>query len=329
MIEKIQNKFPIYLNRGFSKVKRLFQIRESMVILLTLLFIIVMRFLTPNFFTFNNFKAIGIAVAMETPVVIGMGILLITGCFDLSVGSVSALASMVAGISMIKGNNIILSIIMGLIAGLLIGIFNGVMVTRLKINALIATLATMTIARGITLLIGGGKIQYGFPEAFAFLGRGKIFNIYFCIWLALIMVIIGDLCLRKIRAFRQIYYIGGNEMAAIYAGIKVDRVRMVAFSLCSLLASVNGIMVSSRVLAATPVINVDLPLRVIAAAIIGGCTIRGGEGSVVGSFMGIVFMFLIYNAMVLLRISVFWQGIVIGLVLASAVAIDSLRKMKR
>ncbi len=329
MSEKTASEFAIYLNRGFSKVRKIFQIRESVVIFLTLFFIVAMRFSTPNFFTFNNFKAVGIAIAMDAPVVIGMGILLITGCFDLSVGSVSALASMVAGIFLVRGNSIILSVIFGLIAALLIGILNGVMVTKLGINALIATLATMTIARGITLLISQGKILYGFPESYAFLGRGEILNIYFSFWLAIIMVIIGDFCLRKIRAFRQIYYVGGNESAAIYAGIKVGRIRMVAFSLNGLLAGWAGILVSSRVLAATSIINIDLPLRVIAAAIIGGCTIKGGEGSVVGSFLGIVFMYLIYNAMVLLKITVYWQGIVIGLILATAVAIDSFSKARR
>jgi len=103
----------------------------------------------------------------------------------------------------------------------------------------------------------------------------------------------------------------------------------VAFCLSGLLAGWAGILVSSRVLAATSIINIDLPLRIIAAAIIGGCTIKGGEGSVVGSFLGIVFMYLIYNAMVLLKITVYWQGIVIGLILATAVAIDSFSKARR
>ncbi len=319
----------IYDKTKLSVLKKIFQFREAPIIIVIIVFMISMYFSTPLFYTFENLKSIGISVAMETPVVIGMSILLISGSFDLSVGAVSALSGMVAGILMANNHSVFFSIIMGITSGVLIGVLNGLMVTNLKINTLIATLATMTIGNGLTFLISMGKTQTGFPQSFAFLGQAKILGIYFSMWLALIMVLMANFSIKNVRVFKQVYFVGADENSAMLQGININRVKMVTLILSSFLASLTGIIMSSRVLAASPVLNDKLALRVITAAVIGGCTLSGGEGSIIGAFFGLVLMFLIYNAMVLLGVSVYWQGIVVGVILIVAVVTDSITKKRK
>jgi ribose transport system permease protein len=308
---------------------RFLQMRSSVVIILIVLIFIALYFLSPNFISITNFGTLSIAVASEIPVLIGMAILLISGGFDLSVGSVSAMAMVVTGLSINNGINIYLSILLGILSGVMIGLINGFFVAKLRINALIVTLGTMTIARGIPLVLTGGRAIVGFPEEFGFLGGGKIGGIYFMAIIAVVLVIAADWSLRNIRSFRQLYYVGGNEKASIFAGINITRIRIMTYTLSGALAAFSGIILTSRIMTSTPLVNQDLALKVIAAAIIGGCTLKGGEGSIIGAVLGLIFMFLINSAMVFLGISPYFQGIVIGGILIVAVSIDVLLKSKK
>lgn len=321
------------INRNFKKfntrfLKTIFQMRSSVVIILIIISVIILRILSPSFLSLRSIQSLSIALSLEIPVVVGMAILLISGGFDLSVGSVSALSMVITGICLVKGLNIFISVLLGLLSGAAIGLLNGVLISRLKINALIVTLGTMTIARGIPLVMTGGQITIGFPKSFSILANEKVGGIFIPVVIALAIAVIADLSLRNIRTFRQIYYVGGNEKAAIFSGINVNRIRVYVYLLSGIFAALNGIILSSRIMSATPLVNPDLALRVIAAAIIGGCTLAGGEGSVLGACLGLIFMFIISSAMVFLGISVYWQGIVVGAILIIAVAIDVLTREK-
>ena len=209
------------------------------------------------------------------------------------------------------------------------GLINGVFVAKVKINPLIVTLGTMSIARGIPLVLTGGRAIVGFPEQFSFLGGGKIGGIFFMAIIAIILIIISDWSLRNIKSFRQLYYIGGNEKASEFAGINITKIRILIYTLSGALAAFSGIILTSRIMTSTPLVNQDLALKVIAAAIIGGCTLKGGEGSIVGAVLGLIFMFLISSAMVFLSISPYFQQIVIGSILIIAVSIDVIIRSRR
>ena len=316
-------------NRLKSIVLRAIRARTFIVIILIIITSIIIKTYDNNFLNMKSIESLGLSVAIEVPVVIGIATLLISGGFDLSVGSVSALAMVVTGYCIIKNLSIPLAMILGLMSGLGIGFINGIIISKLKINALIVTLGTMAIARGIPLILTEGRVIVGFPKTFSFLGSGKILGLTFPIILAFIILIISEIFLRRIRVFRQIYYVGGNENSAIYAGINVNRIKLSVYMVSGLFAALNGLMMASRLMSSTPSIGQNLSLNVIAAAIIGGCTLTGGEGSLIGAVLGLIFMHLIKSGMVFMRVSVYWQGIVIGCILIFAVALDALTKSKR
>jgi ribose transport system permease protein len=192
------------------------------------------------------------------------------------------------------------------------------------INPLVATLGTMSVARGAALVMTEGHSVGNLPRQFGYVGSATWAGVPLLVILTAVIVIIGDVALRHTRYLRQIYYIGANEAAAKLSGILVDRVRIVAYALTAFLAALAGLMLSSRLQAGTPTAGNGLELQVLAAAVIGGARLGGGAGTVFGAFLGVVFVGLINNAMTMLRVSVLWQMVVTGIVLITAVALDCL-----
>jgi len=201
-------------------------------------------------------------------------------------------------------------------------------VTKVKINALVVTLATMGIARAITLGIVRGRTIRGFPPSFAFIGQGIIYGVPVCILISVVMIIIAGFSFRKIRYCRRFYYVGSNEQAATYCGIKVPQVIRAAFIFTGVASAFTGIILISRTMSSSPLVFQNLPLEAIAACIIGGSSIHGGEGSVVGAIMGLFIIMITRNIMLLFNISVYWKELVIGLILIMAVTGDAYAKSK-
>ena len=304
-------------------------IRELTLVVLIGVIIVVMANVNPYFFSFSNFRAVAVGMAPTAIIVIGMTILLASGGFDLSVGSVMALSSTVVAMLLLAGLPIPLAVLCGLVLGAGIGIVNGLLVTGLGINPLIATLGTMSIARGIALVLTEGFSVSSLPQAFGWIGKADIGGFPVIVIVTLVLVLVFDLAVRHTRFFRQVYFIGANEKAAMLSGIHVNRVRIIAYALTGVLAALAGVLLASRLMSGTPTAGNGIELQVLAAAVIGGASLRGGEGTILGAFLGVVFVALINNTMTMLAVSIYWQMIVIGSVLVAAVALDMLIRSKR
>ncbi|CAN7757043.1 ABC transporter permease [Mesorhizobium sp. LjNodule214] len=309
---------------GSRVLRRFVETRELTLLVLIVAIIVGMSLASPVFLSLANFRAIAIGMAPTVIIAVGMTVLLVSGGFDLSVGSVLALASTVTALLLLSGASIPLAILGALALGVIIGLANGIVVTRIGVNPLVATLGSMSIARGIALVLTEGFSLSNLPPAFGWAGRAEILGLPFLLWVALALVVVFDLAMRHGSFFRQLYYIGSNEKAARLSGLAVDRVRTLAYMLSGLLAALAGVLLASRLMSGTPTAGNALELQVLAAAVIGGASLRGGEGTVLGAFLGVVFVALINNAMTMLAVSIYWQMIVTGAVLVVAVALDML-----
>ncbi len=309
--------------------RRVLATREATLAALIIVIILVMSQATPYFLTLANFRAMTIGLAPTAIIAIGMTILLVSGSFDLSVGAVLALCSTAVALMMTAGLPIPLSVIGALLIGGVVGLANGLIVTRLGVNPLVATLGTMSVARGVALVLTEGFSVSSLPPSFGYVGGAIWFGLPAVVWIALTLVVLGDLALRHGRYLRQVYYIGGNEKAARLSGIPVDAVRCTAFVLTAVLAALAGVLLASRLMSGTPTAGAALELQVLAAAVIGGASLRGGEGTVLGAFLGVIFVALINNAMIMLAVSIYWQMVVTGCVLIAAVALDMLVRRQR
>jgi len=309
--------------------RRIIATREIPLLGLIAVVVLVMSIASPYFFSASNFRAMAIGLTPTAIIAIGMTLLLVSGAFDLSVGSVLALTGTVVALLIVRGAPVVVAVPITALAGAGIGLVNGVLVTRLSVNPLVATLGTMSVARGLALVLTEGYSVSGLPPSFGFMGVASWFGVPIMVVITIAMIVVADLALRHTRALRQLYYVGSNETAARLSGISVDLVRIVAFVATSLLATLAGILLASRLMAGTPTAGSGLELQVLAAAVIGGASLRGGEGTVLGGFLGVVFVALINDAMTMLAVSIYWQMVVIGVVLTVAVALDMLVRRRQ
>jgi ribose transport system permease protein len=316
--------------RGLMAVKAILQVRELTLFALILIICAVMALVTPYFLSSANFRVVSIGLVPTAIIAVGMTVLLVSGGFDLSVGSVMALSGTVTALMVINGVPISVTIILALALGIIIGIGNGLLVTLVGINPLVATLGTMSVARGSALVLTEGRSVGNLPREFGYVGDATWEGLPLMVIIMMVIVIAGDLALRHTRYLRQVYYIGANEGAAKLSGILVNRVRIFAYALTGFLASLAGLLLASRLQAGTPTAGNGLELQVLAAAVIGGARLGGGAGTVFGAFLGVVFVGLINNAMTMLQVSVLWQIVVAGIILIVAVALDNLlRRISR
>lgn len=312
------------VNSTGSPLIRLMRIREFSLILIIVIIGLGLQLITGRFFTVPNLNAISLGFATSAIIVAGMTAALVSGGFDLSVGSVFAMGGVAAATALRADVSIPVSMAIGVCVGGLAGLINGLLITKVQINPFITTLGMMGIARGVSLAITEGSPLAQLPPAFLVYGQGKILGIPNLILIALAIILIGDLLMRRASAFRQIYYVGGNEEAARLSGINVDRVKIAVYTISGLLAALAGVLSVSRFTVADPGSGVGEELRIIAACIIGGCSLRGGKGTVIGGLLGLIFVGFINNGMTLLRVAVYWQQLSMGVVLLLAVGFDTL-----
>jgi ribose transport system permease protein len=275
-----------------------------------------------SFPTFGNASAILRNLALDAIIASGMLVLMVSGLFDLSVGGMFSMAGVLVGWMMkVGGVPVPLAVAAGLAVGALGGFLNGFIVARVRVNALIATLGTMQVYRGVAVLVGGPGIAF-LPESFARLGQSPVLGLQTTVWLMVAVVALFHFLLSRTRFFRQYYYIGGNEKAAYLSGIPVARMQILAFTLSGALAGLAGIAFASRIATSVSVAGDGAELRIITAVILGGASLKGGKGTVLGALAGVVFIALINNLMIIARIPSTWQSIVIGAVLVLAVSMD-------
>jgi ribose transport system permease protein len=313
-------------------LRQLVALREFILLLVIIVFTIGMSVASPVFFSWLNLEAILMALSVEATIAVGMVVLLISGGLDLSVGSTLAFVGVVTGLVLVSGVGAIPAMLIGLLAGLGVGLINGLLIAKMKINPFITTLGTMITVRGLLLILARGRAVLNLPEAFTVIGQGRLFGVQYPIYVLLFLVIAGDLLLRNSRFFRQSYYIGGNEDSARLSGINVDAVKIFNYGLVAVLAGVAGLLLTARFGSSSVTVGSGIELRVITACIIGGASLTGGEGSVLGAFLGALFMGMLANALNLLGVDVYYQNFITGLILILAVVFDVLnerRKLRR
>jgi ribose transport system permease protein len=303
--------------------------REFALLGVLVIFGIIMTAASPVFLTRGNIEAILLGLSVEGTIAVGMVMVMIIGGFDLSVGSTLAFTGVVTGLALTAGIPTPIAVAIGLLAALSVGLANGLLVAKLKINAFIATLGMMLTVRGLLLVLAEGKTVLNLPRDFTVIGQGTLAGIQYPIYIMLLVVIVGDLLMRNSKFFRQNYYVGGNEKAARLSGMNVDRIKIVNFCIVALLAGLAGLMITARFGAASVTVGNGIELRVITAAIIGGASLNGGEGSVLGAFLGALFMGVLANALNLLGVDVYWQNLVTGLILIIAVVIDVINERRK
>ncbi len=281
-----------------------------------------------NFPTFENLSQVLLNLSIDTIVAVGMMVLLVAGAFDLSVGSVVAFSGGLAAALMYHyAVPVPLAVTAGLGAALLIGWVNGLLIARVGINPMIQTLAMMGIVRGGALMVSGAGIQ-NLPYWFNALGQSKLLGLQMPIWYMLLTVGVFSFLAQRTPFFRRYYYIGANARAAELSGIRTQRMMTWAFVLSAGLAGVAGILLASRLGAAMSTSGRGLELRVITAVILGGASLAGGQGKILGALLGSLFMGLVGNLMVIARVSGYWQEIILGLILIGAIWLDQVVKRR-
>lgn len=311
--------------------RNLLRARETGLVIIIAALFITMSLISPYFLTVANIRAMAMAFAVESIVVVGMTILLISGGIDLSVGSVTALAMVLAGWLFLSGLDPWTASALAILVCTGIGAAMGLCVTRIGLHHFIVSLGVMVIARGLCLLLTGGRPLglYSLPPEFKFIGQGSIGQIPVVICLFLVVVVVFDFLLRRTVMFRKVFYTGSNRKAAAYSGIRTDRVIFATTTLCAALAAVAGIISMARFGSAQPTFGIGMELNVIAAAVIGGASLSGGSGTILGAILGAILLSVVSSSLALLNVSVYWQDIIRGSILLAAVIFDHYLVKKR
>jgi ribose transport system permease protein len=281
-----------------------------------------------HFLTKTNLSSVVRQTAVINLMALGMTLVIVAGGIDLSVGSILAMGGLLGTMAMEKGNPIWLGVVIGILTGGACGLVNGLLTTQLKINPFIVTLGTLGIIRGVTLIISNGLPVHEIPQAFSYLGEGNLLGVPFVLWVLVACAVAVHIILEHTRLGRYTFSIGSNEAAAFYAGIPVSFHTTAVYAICGALTGLGGMIEASRLMTGQPTAGQGYELQAIAAVVIGGGSLRGGEGSVVGTLIGALIMGLLANGSDLLGISPYVQQAIIGAVIILAVSFDELRKRK-
>jgi len=291
--------------------------------------IIVFWIMTPYFLTVSNFLNIAQQTSINAVIALGMTFVIISGGIDLSVGSVLAFAGVVTAGLLGVGVPIFLALLLGIIVGFLCGSVNGVLIAWGHLPPFISTLGMMSIARGAALLFTGGRPISGFSQGMRFLTEGRLFFIPMPVFIMIVLYIIGHIVLTRTKIGRYAYAIGGNEEASVLSGIPVKLYKLLIYGISGLLSGMAAILLTARLNSAQPIAGLNYELDAIAATVIGGTSLMGGEGSILGTLIGAFIMGVLRNGLNILGVSSFIQQIIIGTVIIGAVLIDMFLKRRK
>jgi len=288
--------------------------------------------LTELFFSTTNLSNILLQASVMAIVAMGMTFVIVAGGFDLSVGSIVALSGCVATWVMTTAG-VPLGIVSGIAAGAFVGFVNGVGVAKLKVSPFIATLGTMVVVRGLALLLTDGRPivgdDDGLPDTFLAIGRGQFLGVQFLIWVPLILFCLLSWLMHMTAYGRRLFASGGGREAAFLVGIDVDRVTISSYVLCGTLAGIAGIMLASRLHSGQPTAGEFYELTAIAAVVLGGASLSGGEGKLYKSVIGVFIMVVLSNSLNLLNVPSYWQRVAIGTVIIVAAAADQFKSRRK
>jgi ribose transport system permease protein len=299
------------------------------------LIIIALALMSDTFLTMDNSLNVLRQICVNLCLSIGMTIIILSGGIDLSVGSMLALAGAVAagllknGI-VIPGTDVFVevtvsgAILVGVLVGTVLGWFNGFAITRFKLPPFVTTLGMLSIARGLTMLWTGGFPITRLGDSFGFLGSGQWLGLPMPVWISGALVAVFILVMKRTRFGRHVYAVGGSEQAARLSGLNVRRIKLLVYMIGGALAGVAGLLVTARLDSATPNAGLSYELDSIAAVVIGGTSLSGGRGSILGTVLGCLIIGVLNNGLVLLEVSPFWQQVIKGLVILVAVAVEKM-----
>ncbi|NAW68278.1 ribose ABC transporter permease [Vibrio sp. V27_P1S3P104] len=302
--------------------------QKSLIALLFL--VVVVSFLNPNFFTVDNILNILRQTSVNAIIAVGMTLVILTAGIDLSVGSVLALCGAFAASLIALEVPVLVAVPTALLAGAVLGGISGIIIAKGKVQAFIATLVTMTLLRGVTMVYTDGRpISTGFTDtadAFAWFGTGYALGIPVPVWMMVIVFAAAWYLLNHTRFGRYVYAMGGNESAARLSGINVDRVKIGVYAICGLLSALAGIIVTSRLSSAQPTAGMGYELDAIAAVVLGGTSLMGGKGRIMGTLIGALIIGFLNNALNLLDVTSYYQMIAKAVVILLAVLVDNKNK---
>ncbi|EOX1482122.1 TPA: ribose ABC transporter permease [Vibrio cholerae] len=302
--------------------------QKSLIALLFL--VVVISFLNPNFFTVDNLLNILRQTSVNAIIAVGMTLVILTAGIDLSVGSVLALCGAFAATLVAMEVPVLVAVPTALLAGAALGAISGIIIAKGKVQAFIATLVTMTLLRGVTMVYTDGRpISTGFTDTadtFAWFGTGYALGIPVPVWLMVVVFAGAWYLLNHTRFGRYVYAVGGNESATRLSGINVDRVKIGVYAICGLLAALAGIIVTSRLSSAQPTAGMGYELDAIAAVVLGGTSLMGGKGRIMGTLIGALIIGFLNNALNLLDVSSYYQMIAKAVVILLAVLVDNKNK---
>jgi ribose transport system permease protein len=283
---------------------------------------------SPHFLTSTNLSSVVRQTAVINIMALGMTIIIISGGIDLSVGAILAMGGLLGTMAMERGMSIPAGILIGILAGLVCGLVNGLLIAKLNIAPFIVTLGTLGIIRGLALMISNGLPVHRIPQGFSFLGEGTLFGVPFVLWVLVLCAVFTHVLLEHTRLGRYAFAIGSNPEAAVYSGIPVAFHTTAVYAIAGMLTGLAGMIEASRLMTGQPTAGQGYELQAIAAVVIGGGSLHGGEGSVVGTLIGAFIMGLLSNGSDLLGVSPYLQQAIIGAVIILAVTVDELRKRR-
>lgn len=305
---------------------------ELTTVIALIILMAVITIINSNFLTANNLLNLLLQVTSNALIAFGMTFVILTGGIDLSVGSILALSSALTAGLLGSGMPVTLAILISLILGFILGMMNGLLISYGKLAPFIVTLATMTIFRGATLVYtNGNPITKGLSDTFLFqfLGQGYIVGIPFPVIIMFIVFIVLYVLLHKTAFGKSVYAIGGNEKAAYISGVKLNKVKIIIYSISGIMASISGLIITSRLSSAQPTAGASYEMDAIAAVVLGGTSLSGGKGRILGTLIGALIIGVLNNGLNIIGVSAFWQQVVKGVVILIAVLIDRFKVVKQ
>lgn len=316
-------------DQGIQGLKRF--LTEQMPIVVLVLMCLFASLSSDRFLSYSNLTNVLLQASVMAVVTIGMTYVIIGGGFDLSVGSVVALAGCIAAEVLLKAG-MVAAIAAGALTGLVVGIVNGLVVARLRVSPFIATLGSMVLVRGLVLLLTEGTPVVGddgLGEAFAFLGSGRVLGLPLLVWVAAALALVFGWALHVTAYGTRVFAVGGNPEAAFLSGLAVRRITVSLYAVCGLTAGIAGVLLAARLQSGQPSAGEFYELTSIAAVVLGGAALQGGEGRMHKSMVGVLIMVVLANALNLLDVDSYWQRVAVGAVIISAAGVDQLRHRYR
>jgi ribose transport system permease protein len=311
-----------------ERLLKLFHMDQSIMLLVLIVLCVILSFIAPNFATMTNMLNILRQASMAGICAIGMTMLILLGGIDISVGSAQGTVGVITVVVILATGNVLLGVVSGIVSGAFIGLVTAFVVTKMKLNPLIATLGMMSILRGAVLVGTNGISIQIINEEFLNIGIGHVAGIPIPVIIWILLIVIFWFTLSCTSFGRKIYAVGGNEKAAKLSGIHVERIKVLVYVLSGILAAVAAIILASRMNSGQPTAGDGFEMTVIASVVVGGVSMSGGRGSLAGAMVGTLIFQVLANGLILLDINSFWQNILRGALIIIAVYIDEHRKEK-